>query len=520
MSGDKLTSEYLKDMLVSEGSDVLLNNDVIKRSLSDQEVQDKFDYFESKHSKLKLQRRKISLSDYEFEDDELTFQYKPLDRRKAYVGDVEIGGGTPVKVQSMALLPTRNIKEVTEECIELAEAGSELIRLSIPTYEDAKAIPIVKNNLLKAGYNRPLVACLHYNAHLVLAKHPECLEAVEKVRINPGNVGFGDKWDQNLALVVELINEFNAKKAVRCTKTGRLMTKAIRVGVNWGSLDESIKTEIMDINNRLRYPKSASEVERMAIIISAISSAKFIERLGFDPNQIILSCKVSKPIDTYIIHKALARLCNYAIHLGVTEAGSDTEGIVFTTAGLATLLMMGIGDTIRASLTPKKNEKRSREVVVCQQILQALGIRSFMPRVNSCPGCGRAEGGYFKDLAQRIQEFVKRKMSTWIKNYPGVEKMEVAVMGCLVNGPGESKHANIGLSLPGAFEEPVCAVYIDGKKAYTLKGDSIAEEFENIIVDYVLKNYGVADNDEETGSSDVNNKEESETIESTEEEDV
>jgi (E)-4-hydroxy-3-methylbut-2-enyl-diphosphate synthase len=402
------------------------------------------------------------------------FMSKRHHTHSVQVGSVTIGGGHPIVVQSMTNTDTADVTASVTQVIELVEAGSEIVRLTVNNEAAAKAIPEIKNKLLQKGINVPLAGCFHYNGHRLLQDVPACAEALDKYRINPGNVGFGDKRHSQFGQMIEQALKYN---------------KPVRIGVNWGSLDQDLAAQMMDVNAALPHPKSAEEVLRQALIESALSSAHLAENLGLSPNQIILSCKVSRVQELVAVYAELAKRCNYALHLGLTEAGIGSKGIVATTAGLAILLQQGIGDTIRASLTPIPGESRTQEVIVCQEILQALGLRSFTPQVTACPGCGRTSSTYFQDLAARIQTFLRQQMPIWAKTYPGVEAMNVAVMGCIVNGPGESKHANIGISLPGSGESPVAPVFIDGVKRHTLRGDHIAEQFQQLVIDYVHQTY-------------------------------
>lgn len=393
------------------------------------------------------------------------------------VGNKFIGGNHPILVQSMTNTDTADIEKTTQQVIELAEAGSEIVRLTVNNDEAAKAVVKIREKVEKAGLDVPLVGCFHYNGHRLLNDYPSLCESLAKYRINPGNVGFGQKRDKQFDMMVEAALKYN---------------KPIRIGVNWGSLDQDLATKLMDDNAKSENPMSSKEVLYKALVLSSLTSAKRAEELGLEADNIIISCKVSKVQDLVSVYKALAERSNYALHLGLTEAGMGSKGIVATTAALSILLEMGIGDTIRASLTPQPGSSRTLEVKVCQEILQSLGLRAFIPQVSACPGCGRTTSTYFQELASEITSYISKQMPNWQQNYKGVEEMNVAVMGCIVNGPGESKHANIGISLPGSGESPVAPVFIDGKKIHTLRGDNIANEFKEILEDYVQKKYAVA----------------------------
>lgn len=393
------------------------------------------------------------------------------------VGNVTVGGGHPVVVQSMTNTDTADVEKTYEQVKSLYLAGSEIVRVTVNN--DAAAIGLVKVRELlnKNNLHVPLVGCFHYNGHKLLSDHPDLCSSLSKYRINPGNVGFGQKRDTQFEIMVEKAIEYN---------------KAVRIGVNWGSLDQDLSTHLMDENAKSPNPKSADEVMREVLIQSTLISAKKAEDIGLRPDQIIISTKVSRVHDLIAVYRELARRSNYALHLGLTEAGMGSKGIVATAISEGLLLAEGIGDTIRASLTPEPGGDRTIEVRVCREILQSLGIRSFTPEVSACPGCGRTTSTYFQELAQDIQRFLDTKMPVWAKSYPGVEKMKVAVMGCIVNGPGESKHADIGISLPGTGEQPVAPVFIDGEKAQTLRGDNIAKDFEAIVESYVKKRWSNA----------------------------
>jgi (E)-4-hydroxy-3-methylbut-2-enyl-diphosphate synthase len=391
------------------------------------------------------------------------------------VGAVTIGGGAPIIVQSMTNTDTADVDATARQVMELADAGSEVVRITVNTHDAAKAVPYIRDRLRVRGYEVPLVGDFHYHGHLFLTRYPECAEALAKLRINPGNVGFGAKRDTQFEMMIEAALRHD---------------RPVRIGVNWGSLDQDLSTHMMDENARLPEPRSADEVLREALVVSALASARRAEELGLGPDRIVISAKVSRVQDLIAVYRELARRSAYALHLGLTEAGIGAKGIVATTAALAILLQEGIGDTIRASLTPRPGEARTQEVIVCQELLQSLGLRQFAPQVAACPGCGRTTSTYFQELADRIQEYLRTQMPIWQQRYPGVEALNVAVMGCIVNGPGESKHADIGISLPGTGESPAAPVFIDGEKACTLRGDRIAEEFQALVADYVERRFG------------------------------
>jgi (E)-4-hydroxy-3-methylbut-2-enyl-diphosphate synthase len=391
------------------------------------------------------------------------------------VGKVVIGGGAPVVVQSMTNTGTVDIAATVQQVIELADAGSEIVRITVNTDEAALAVPQIRDRLLVRGYDVPLVGDFHYHGHLFLTRHPDCAAALAKLRINPGNVGFGAKRDRQFEMMIEVALRHD---------------KPVRIGVNWGSLDQDLATRMMDDNAALPEPKSADDVLREALVVSALASAGRAEAIGLAADRIVISAKVSRVPDLLAVYRELARRSSYALHLGLTEAGIGAKGIVATSAALAILLQEGIGDTIRASLTPRPGEARTQEVVVCQELLQSLGLRSFAPQVAACPGCGRTTSTYFQELADRIQSYLRTQMPVWKQRYPGVETLNVAVMGCIVNGPGESKHADIGISLPGTGESPTAPVFIDGRKACTLRGERIAEEFQALVEGYVERRYG------------------------------
>tara|TARA_Y100001935_G_scaffold223408_1_gene198831 strand:+ start:66784 stop:68001 length:1218 start_codon:yes stop_codon:yes gene_type:complete len=390
------------------------------------------------------------------------------------VGHVLVGGRAPVVVQSMTNTDTADINATIEQIVDLALAGSELVRITVNNDASAKAVPFIRDGLDKRNITVPLIGDFHFNGHRLLKNHPDCAQALAKYRINPGNVGSGEKKDSQFASMIETAIRFD---------------KAVRIGVNWGSLDKDLVAEMMDKNADSPDPLSADDIMREIMVTSALRSAKKAEEIGLNHNKLILSCKMSGVQDLINIYQLLAKKCDYALHLGLTEAGIGSKGIVASTSALSVLLQQGIGDTIRISLTPEPGGKRTQEVQVGQEILQSLGLRAFMPQVIACPGCGRTTSTYFQKLAQDIQSYLRDQMPVWRKKYPGVENMDVAVMGCIVNGPGESKHANIGISLPGTGESPSAPVFVDGKKTITLKGDNIASEFQNIVLNYVKKNY-------------------------------
>ena len=390
------------------------------------------------------------------------------------IGGVKVGGANPIVVQSMTNTDTADVTSTVNQVMALAKAGSELVRVTVNTEAAAAAVPKIVDTLNMFGVRVPIIGDFHYNGHLLLKKYPACARALAKYRINPGNVNIGKKHDDNFRTMIEAAIEYG---------------KPVRIGVNWGSLDGALLTRMMDENNRLPEPKDAREVTLDAIVASALLSAEAAERYGLPRERIILSAKVSGVQDLIDAYRSMAARSDYALHLGLTEAGLGSKGIVATTAALSVLLQEGIGDTIRASLTPLPNADRTDEVIVSQQILQSLGIRSFSPQVTACPGCGRTTSTFFQDMADQIQTYLRERMPLWKGQYEGVETMKVAVMGCVVNGPGESKHANIGISLPGTFEEPVAPVYIDGKLALTLRGDAIVAEFITLLNKYVDSHY-------------------------------
>jgi len=408
----------------------------------------------------------------------------PINRRKTVavrVGSVQVGGGAPVVVQSMTNTDTVDIAGTIAQVADLARAGSELVRITVNSEEAARAVPAIREQLDARGVSVPLVGDFHFNGHRLLTQYPECAQALAKYRINPGNVGSGEKRDAQFAAMIET--------AIR-------NDKAVRIGVNWGSLDKGLVARMMDENARSAEPLDAEQMMCEIMVASALDSAARAEEIGLGRDRIILSCKMSGVQDLIGVYRTLAARCDYALHLGLTEAGMGSKGIVASTAALAVLLQEGIGDTIRISLTPAPGGDRTQEVRVGQEILQSMGLRSFMPMVIACPGCGRTTSTYFQQLAQDIQAYLRNQMPLWSQQYPGVEEMDVAVMGCVVNGPGESKHANIGISLPGTGEHPAAPVYVDGKKTVTLRGENIAEEFQNIVDDYVRSRYGAGDDSE------------------------
>ncbi|TJU93530.1 MAG: flavodoxin-dependent (E)-4-hydroxy-3-methylbut-2-enyl-diphosphate synthase, partial [Mesorhizobium sp.] len=391
------------------------------------------------------------------------------------VGGVVVGGGAPVVVQSMTNTDTADIDQTVAQVAALHRAGSEIVRITVDRDESAAAVPRIHERLLRLGINVPLVGDFHYIGHKLLADHPACAEALAKYRINPGNVGFKDKKDRQFAAIVEMAIRYD---------------KPVRIGVNWGSLDQELLTQLMDDNQDKGFPLTAQEVTREAIVQSAILSAEMAEEIGLGREKIILSAKVSGVQDLIAVYTELATRSNHALHLGLTEAGMGSKGIVASSAAMGILLQQGIGDTIRISLTPEPNGDRTREVQVSQELLQTMGFRQFVPIVAACPGCGRTTSTVFQELAQNIQADLRKNMPVWREKYPGVENLKVAVMGCIVNGPGESKHADIGISLPGTGETPTAPVFVDGKKAATLRGPSIASDFEKMVADYIEQRFG------------------------------
>jgi (E)-4-hydroxy-3-methylbut-2-enyl-diphosphate synthase len=401
-----------------------------------------------------------------------------LARRKSVavnIGGVKVGGSNPIVVQSMTNTDTADSASTVNQVMQLARAGSELVRVTVNTEEAARTVPTIVKTLRDFGVTVPIIGDFHYNGHILLKKYPDCARALDKYRINPGNVNIGRKQDDNFRIMIEAAIEYD---------------RPVRIGVNWGSLDASLLTQMMDDNAKSAEPLDAMEVTRRAIVESALRSAENAVRYGLGRDKIILSAKVSNVQDLVSVYEMMAARCDYALHLGLTEAGIGSKGIVATSAALAVLLQQGIGDTIRASLTPLPNGDRSEEVIVSQQILQALNLRSFTPQVAACPGCGRTTSTFFQDMADQIQTYLREQMPIWREKYTGVEEMKVAVMGCVVNGPGESKHANIGISLPGTFETPVAPVYVDGRLSTTLRGDHIVDEFRDILDSYVAQRYG------------------------------
>src|ERR1700732_3289649 len=407
-----------------------------------------------------------------------------IQRRKsvtAKIGNVRVGGDVPLVVQSMTNTDTADVQSTVLQVAQLARAGSEMVRITVNNDAAAKAVPAIFEQLEKQNIHVPIIGDFHYNGHLLLTKYPECARALAKYRINPGNVSVGRKNDDNFRAMVEV--------AVK-------NDKPVRIGVNWGSLDQQLLTRMMDANSRSANPKDAREVTMDAMVESALRSAELAEEFGLPHNYIILSAKVSGVQDLIDVYRILAARCDYPLHLGLTEAGMGAKGIVGSAAGLAVLLQEGIGDTLRVSLTPAPNGNRAEEVFVGQQILQSLGIRSFTPQVTACPGCGRTTSTFFQEMAEQIQSYLRTSMPVWKDKYPGIEELKVAVMGCVVNGPGESKHANIGISLPGTFEEPKAPVFVDGRLMTTLKGDHIVAEFFDILNEYVEARYGSVKNAE------------------------
>ncbi|MDT8281752.1 MAG: flavodoxin-dependent (E)-4-hydroxy-3-methylbut-2-enyl-diphosphate synthase [Gammaproteobacteria bacterium] len=401
--------------------------------------------------------------------------YKPRRQTCAVdVGGIKVGGNAPIVVQSMTNTSTSDIAATTHQIMQLANAGSELVRITVNDDAAAAAVAPIREALDSKNCFVPLIGDFHYNGHKLLTEHPNCAQALAKYRINPGNVGKGKKHDSQFATLIELACKYD---------------KAVRIGVNWGSMDQALLAELMDENARLHTPHDAHSVMLETVIRSALNSAKQAENIGLAKNRIILSCKMSVVKDLVTVYRSLAQRGDHALHLGLTEAGIGSKGIIASTAALSILLHDGIGDTIRISLTPEPGAPREKEVIVAQEILQTMGLRSFVPLVTACPGCGRTTSTYFQELASQIQNYLRVQMPQWKEKYNGVEDMSVAVMGCVVNGPGESKHANVGISLPGTGERPVAPVYEDGKKTVTLKGDNIADEFEDIITAYIDRSY-------------------------------
>jgi len=392
------------------------------------------------------------------------------------VGGVTVGGGVPIVVQSMTNTDTADVEATTKQIADLARAGSEIVRITVDRDEAAKAVPHIRDRLMLMGVEVPLVGDFHYIGHKLLTENPACAEALAKYRINPGNVGFREKRDTQFSTMIEVANKYE---------------KPVRIGVNWGSLDQELLTRLMDENTASDNPKDAAQVTRDAMVMSGLLSAERAEELGMPRNRIIISAKVSAVQDLIAVYRDLAARCDYTLHLGLTEAGMGTKGVVASSAGMGILLQDGIGDTIRISLTPEPGGDRTREVIVAQELLQVLGLRSFVPLVTACPGCGRTTSTVFQELAQKIQGHIRERMPEWREQYPGVEELNVAVMGCIVNGPGESKHADIGISLPGTGEEPAAPVFIDGEKKMTLRGPGIADDFRVLVEEYVDNRYGV-----------------------------
>lgn len=398
-------------------------------------------------------------------------------RRKShqvFIGDVPVGGNAPIIVQSMTNTDTADVGKTVAQVEALARAGSEIVRVTVNNEAAAKAVALIRDRLDAKGCHVPLVGDFHYNGHALLKDFPDMAKVLAKYRINPGNVGFADKHDLQFSQMIEFAIKYD---------------KPVRIGVNWGSLDSQMLSAVMDENAKSANPKDSAGVAREALVRSAVESALASEKIGLPANRIILSCKVSRVQDLILVYRDLAARCEYPLHLGLTEAGMGSKGIVSSTAALAVLLQEGIGDTIRISLTPEPNGDRTQEVIVAQEILQSMGLRAFTPQVTACPGCGRTTSTVFQELADKIGNYLRNQMPVWKTQYRGVENMNVAVMGCIVNGPGESKHANIGISLPGTGEQPAAPVFIDGKKAMTLRGDKIAEEFQAIVENYVRENY-------------------------------
>ncbi|GAB1389358.1 MAG: 4-hydroxy-3-methylbut-2-en-1-yl diphosphate synthase (flavodoxin) 2 [Rubrivivax sp.] len=388
---------------------------------------------------------------------------------------VTLGGDAPVRVQAMTNTDTVDVVATAIQVRQLAQAGSELVRITVNTPEAAAAVPRIREQLDRMGVDVPLIGDFHYNGHRLLTEFPDCAKALSKYRINPGNVGKGEKKDRQFAQMIEV-----AARLSRC----------VRIGVNWGSLDQELLAELMDANARREQPWDARQVMSAALVQSALGSAAYARELGLDPDQIVISCKVSGVQDLVAVYRALAAHCDYALHLGLTEAGMGTKGTVASSVALALLLQEGIGDTIRVSLTPQPGEPRTQEVVVALEVLQSLGLRAFNPSVTACPGCGRTTSTVFQELAKRIDDHLRAMMPSWRERYPGVERLKIAVMGCIVNGPGESKHADIGISLPGTGEAPAAPVFIDGEKALTLRGEHIAEEFHRLVEEYIERRFG------------------------------
>lgn len=392
------------------------------------------------------------------------------------IGSIQVGGGAPVVVQSMTDTETANVEASVKQIKALADAGSELVRLTVNDEAAAMAVPLIRQQLDALGCHVPLIGDFHYNGHRLLTSYPECAQVLDKYRINPGNVGFGDKHDPQFKMMIDVAIKYN---------------KPVRIGVNWGSLDQGLLAQLMDQNAHSKNPKNADEILQDALVLSALTSAQKAQEFGLPKNKIILACKVSRVQELLQVYRRLSEADNYALHLGLTEAGMGSKGIVASSIAIGAMLLEGIGDTIRVSLTPEPGSSRTKEVIVCQEILQTMGIRSFAPMVSACPGCGRTTSSYFRELAGEIQTYLRDRMPAWKNIYQGVETMNVAVMGCIVNGPGESKHSNIGISLPGSGESPAAPVFVDGRKIATLRGDTIAEDFKAILEDYVKTTYGI-----------------------------
>ncbi|MCW9707163.1 flavodoxin-dependent (E)-4-hydroxy-3-methylbut-2-enyl-diphosphate synthase [Fodinibius salsisoli] len=408
-----------------------------------------------------------------------------IKRRKSIqvmVGDVPVGGGAPIVVQSMTNTDTADVEATVEQIKHLHRAGSEIVRITVNNKEAAQAVPHIKDRLLADDFNVPIVGDFHYNGHKLLVEYPEAAKALSKFRINPGNTGTKTR-DENFCTIVEQAIKYD---------------KPVRIGVNWGSLDQQLLADKMDANSKLENPKSSKQVMLDTMVESARRSAELAESVGLASNKIIISCKMSHVQDVVHVYERIAEMLDYPLHVGLTEAGMGMKGMVASSAALSVLLQQGIGDTIRVSLTPKPGGDRAEEVRVCQQVLQSLGIRNFIPQVTACPGCGRTNSTYFQELAEEIQQYLREMMPVWREMYPGVEEMDVAVMGCVVNGPGESRNANIGISLPGTFEEPKAPVYMDGEHHSTLRGEGIGQEFREILDDYIMRNYGQKETEEVT----------------------
>ena len=408
--------------------------------------------------------------------------------RRAVIGGVAVGGDAPVVVQSMTNTDTADAPATVQQVAALASAGSEIVRITVNSPEAAAQVAHIRERLWSLGVRVPLVGDFHYNGHRLLTQYPDCAQALDKYRINPGNVGRGARRDEQFAVMIETACQYD---------------KPVRIGVNWGSLDQELLVRMMDDNARRQTPADAASVMREALVTSALDSARRAEELGLPGNRIVLSCKVSGVQDLIAVYRDLAARCDYPLHLGLTEAGMGSKGIVASTAAMAVLLQEGIGDTIRVSLTPEPGGDRTREVIVAQELLQTMGLRAFTPMVVACPGCGRTTSTYFQELAESIQSWLRQQMPVWKNDYPGAETMTVAVMGCVVNGPGESKHANVGISLPGSGENPVAPVYVDGNKTVTLKGEHIAEDFQRIVNEYVIARFGAGTRKQDRVAADV-----------------